>query len=135
MMRISAVNSDQISAAKREVTTSTKTVHMKDILVLRKALKHVENQAMIFNLDLINPTFQRRPDVNSFERVLNDLDLVGVRANQLVDQIKTSSYLHNASKLANLETIKSKIDTLKKNVTTNFNRSQSLCKRGAQEKI
>lgn len=125
MMSISPVNSDQISAAPRETTSSAKTVHMEDILALRKVLKHVENQVMTFNSDLRNATFWRRPNVNSLKRILTDLDSVGGRANQLVGQIKASSYPHHASKMASLENIKTTIDTLSKNTSANFHRSQS----------
>lgn len=133
MMSNSAVNSDQISVANSEFTTSAKTVHLKDIQALRKTLKHVENQATTFNRDLINSTFERPLDANSLKRVLSDLDSVAVRADRLVGQIKTSSYPHCASKMSNLEMIKSKIDTLKKNVSTNFDRSQKAMQESRRE--
>lgn len=121
MMSISAVNSYQISA----VTTSAKTVHMKDILLLRKALKYVENQITTFNQDLKNPTSWQRPGANRFEQVLTDLSVVDARSTQLAEKIHSSSYPHHASKMANLEKIKAKIDTLSKSANANFNRSQA----------
>ncbi|MFT8212168.1 MAG: hypothetical protein ACMZI0_19275 [Symbiopectobacterium sp.] len=124
MLSISAANSYQISAANRETTTSAKTVRMKDILALRKALKHVENQTAMFNRNLYNSTFWQRPDARSLKQVLTDLGAVKARANQLAGQIKTSSYRHHASKMANLEKINAKIDTLSKSANAKFNSSQ-----------
>lgn len=124
MISISTVNSNQTSAANREITTSAKTVRMKDILGLRKAVKYVENLVTTFNRDLQNPTHWQRPNVNSLRQLLADINLVSARANQLTAKIESSSYPHHASKMANLGEIKATIDTLNKNVSTSFNRSQ-----------
>lgn len=124
MMSISAANSNQTSAANRETTTSAKTVRMKDILALRKALRYVENQVVTFNRDLRNPTFWQRPNANSLILVLTDIDTVSARVKQLTGKIETSSYPHHASKMANLEKIKATIDMLIKNASASFNRSQ-----------
>ncbi|MBG6243328.1 MAG: hypothetical protein EKE20_16680 [Candidatus Symbiopectobacterium sp. Dall1.0] len=87
MMSISAVSSDQSSA----VTTRAKTVHMKDILALKKALKYGENQTMTFHRDLRNPTNRQRPDANNLKQVLTDLSLIGTCSTQLAEKINSSS--------------------------------------------
>ncbi|MCW2478814.1 hypothetical protein [Candidatus Symbiopectobacterium sp. NZEC135] len=124
MISISTANSNQTSAANREITTSAKTVRMKDILGLRKAVKYVENQVTTFNRNLRNPTLWQRPSANSLMQVLTDIDTVSARVKQLTGKIETSSYPHHASKMANLENIKATIDTLSKRACASFNRSQ-----------
>ncbi|MGL9722149.1 hypothetical protein [Symbiopectobacterium sp.] len=56
--------------------------------------------------------------------MLTDIDTVSARVKQLTGKIETSSYPHHASKMANLEKIKATIDTLIKNASASFNRSQ-----------
>lgn len=120
----SAVDSYGINAANREITTSTKTVRMKDILTLRKAFKYVENQTITMTRRMNNPTVWLRPDSQSLKSALADLATVKDRSQQLLDSIETSSYPHNAAKMANLKKISTRIDTLNKHVSAKFENSQ-----------